>query len=175
MVERIDLSEFKRLPVVEVASALGLDVEKGSKCRCFIHEDSNPSLVFFKDSNRWHCFGCSTGGDTIELVKRFLDVDFKEALAWLRQRFFVDANLPRGESSSGASHSSVQRPLFPARERFKPDPVIYRWLMDSLLLSGKGRRYLTEEQGLEEGTIHDFGIKDLDLPRPGAGQFGLYL
>ena len=164
MVERVDLSEFKRLPVVEVASALGLEVEKGSKCRCFVHEDSNPSLVFFKDSNRWHCFGCGVGGDTIELVKRYLDVDFREALDWLRQRFFIAERGTLKAASAGPSQVAGQRSLFSKPGRFQPDPLVYGWLMDSMGLSPKGRGYLVEKRGLEEKTIQCFGIKDFEHP-----------
>jgi DNA primase len=164
MVERVDLSGFKRLPVVEVASALGLEVEKGSKCRCFIHEDSNPSLVFFRDSNRWHCFGCGVGGDTIELVKRYLDVDFKEALEWLRRRFLVGERQTPKAAPAGPSQMAGQRSLFSKTERFQADPLVYSWLMDSLGLSAKGRCYLIERRGLDEATIRDFGIKDVERP-----------
>ncbi len=154
MEERLDLSEFKRMPIIEVALDLGIELQRGSKSRCFVHEDNDPSLVFFRDSNRWYCFGCNAGGDTIELVKRYLNVDFKEALAWLRERYQIEAKPSRTRTST----SGV------APEKFKPDPAVYRWLLDSLPLSPKGYRYLVESRGLDETTVHHFGIKDLEHP-----------
>lgn len=164
MVERVDLSDLKRIPVIDVASALGIELGHGAKIRCFIHEDHNPSLVFFKDSNRWHCFGCGVGGDTIELVKRYLDVDFKEALDWLRQRFFLGERVPREKASAGPAHTVGQPSLFPKPETFQPDPLVYHWFMDSLGLSSKGRCYLIDKRGLEEETVQRFALKDLENP-----------
>jgi DNA primase len=57
------------------------------------HEDSSPSFTIYPESDRWHCFGCSCGGDLLDLF--MLVEDWPEdacgpALAAMAQRFGVE-------------------------------------------------------------------------------------
>lgn len=47
-------------------------------CRCVLpdHEDRTPSFVVYPDTDSWWCFGCSRGGDVVDLA----------ALAWNIER-----------------------------------------------------------------------------------------
>lgn len=47
---------------------------------CPFHADKTPSLKLYKD-NRWHCFGCGAGGDTVDFVMKIDGISFKEAIA----------------------------------------------------------------------------------------------
>jgi hypothetical protein len=57
------------------------------------HEDSTPSFTVYAESGRWYCFGCSRGGDVLDL---FMAVDdwpedaYGPALAAMAQKFGVD-------------------------------------------------------------------------------------
>jgi hypothetical protein len=62
-------SELKdKLPIIAVAEKYGLVVD-GKKCVCPFHEDKDPSLNFYPETNSFFCFGCRTGGDLIKFVQ----------------------------------------------------------------------------------------------------------
>lgn len=52
--------------------------------RCIWHDDETPSLKYYKDDNRVHCFGCWKNADVIDVVSHIYDVSFQEALQILR-------------------------------------------------------------------------------------------
>ena len=51
--------------------------------RCPIHQDKNPSLTVYPDSQSWHCFGCGRGGDVIDFIQGIENTDFRGATAIL--------------------------------------------------------------------------------------------
>ena len=58
--------------------------------RCPWHgdgRDRNASGVVYAQEQRWWCFGCSAGGDAIDLVKAHLHLEFGDAVRWLAKRF----------------------------------------------------------------------------------------
>ena len=76
----------------EVASRLGLGV-RNHRCRCFIHDDTHPSLSFFgKDRAAWNCFVCRKGGTAVNLVKNFYGRSLYDACIWLCREFNVAFN-----------------------------------------------------------------------------------
>ena len=42
---------------------------KNNKAICPLHDDDDPSLQIYPDTNSWHCFGCKEGGDVIEFIR----------------------------------------------------------------------------------------------------------
>lgn len=80
----IELKE--KNPIVDVATRLGLSVKNrgGTQAiKCFAHEDSSPSLVFYPDIGRFECKGCSVKGDVIDLIQRFRNISFEAAIDYL--------------------------------------------------------------------------------------------
>jgi DNA primase len=79
----------RAVSILTTATALGLKVD-GRRAHCFnamAHKggaDVDPSLTFFTDSNRFHCFSCGVKGDVIDLVKAIMRCDFKTAVAWVQ-------------------------------------------------------------------------------------------
>jgi DNA primase len=79
------IDEIKsRLDIVEIAGDY-LQLQRSGKnwkARCPFHDDRNPSLVIFPDSQRWKCFGsgCNQGGDLIDLVQKMEKWDLKRTL-----------------------------------------------------------------------------------------------
>ncbi len=57
---------------------------KNFKGLCPFHDDHNPSLVVYPDTQRWQCYGCKKGGDCFEWYMRARGVDFTTALDALR-------------------------------------------------------------------------------------------
>lgn len=53
---------------------------------CCWHKEKTPSLHYYKQGNRVHCFGCNTGGDVIDVVKKLYNVDFLEAVSIINNK-----------------------------------------------------------------------------------------
>lgn len=53
------------------------------KARCPFHDDENPSLTISERRRMWRCWVCNEGGDTLDFVQKFHNVDFIGALAIL--------------------------------------------------------------------------------------------
>jgi len=53
---------------------------KKYKCCCPFHDDKDPSMSISDEKNMYFCFPCNEGGDIIEFVKRYKNLDFIEAL-----------------------------------------------------------------------------------------------
>jgi CHC2 zinc finger len=60
------------------------------------HEDDTPSFTVYTESSRWYCFGCSRGGDLLDLfmlVEDWPEDAYGPALAAMAQKF--DVELPQ--------------------------------------------------------------------------------
>ncbi len=45
---------------------------------CPFHSENTPSFFVYRD--KFHCFGCGEGGDVIDFVQKYYNLNFKEAL-----------------------------------------------------------------------------------------------
>jgi len=54
---------------------------------CPLHNDKNPSFVWYKRTNTWKCYGCDRGGDIIQFVMEFANVNFQEAVEYLKKNY----------------------------------------------------------------------------------------
>lgn len=46
---------------------------------CVFHNETKPSLAWYKKSPHYYCFSCGAHGDIIDLAMKVFNVDFKEA------------------------------------------------------------------------------------------------
>jgi DNA primase len=72
--------------LIDLIQKEGIELRKGGKAytsRCPFHDDHNPSLSVYPDSNRFICFGCGEKGDAIDFIKKLKGFSFKYALAYL--------------------------------------------------------------------------------------------
>ncbi len=70
------------------------------KCKCPFHEDHEPSLNLNNKNGIWlfNCFGCGTGGTSIDFIMKFENKDFKEAVKSIA-----------GERDSGIARMDLRR------------------------------------------------------------------
>ncbi len=84
MLEKEQIEAIKGyVDVAPFMKACGIDLKrngKGYKGHCPFHEDKTPSLSVTPSKNLWKCFGCGKGGDVIEFVQLFDQVDFTTAV-----------------------------------------------------------------------------------------------
>ena len=52
--------------------------------RCELHNEKTPSFVWYKEKNRYKCFGCEKFGDVINLYQELNGCDFKESVKFLQ-------------------------------------------------------------------------------------------
>lgn len=54
---------------------------------CPMHTDKTPSLKWYPGSNRWKCYSCGKHGDSVDLIMAMYEVDIKEAIQILINKF----------------------------------------------------------------------------------------
>lgn len=64
--------KLKFLDIIETAKKYGLEV-RNNKCICPFHSDTDPSLVFYPETNSYFCFGCRDGGNVLKFIKKMED------------------------------------------------------------------------------------------------------
>ena len=79
---KIDLAEIRATPIEEVAENLGIGIVR-HMALCPFHNDKHPSLHFDLKKNRYKCFACGASGNVIDLVMRYNNMEFKEAINWI--------------------------------------------------------------------------------------------
>lgn len=79
----------KRVAAVEVARQAGLKLnERGRRAWtcCPMHGEKTPSLMF-DEHGKWHCFGCSRGGDAVAFYAELYSLPMREAAKRLTAHF----------------------------------------------------------------------------------------
>lgn len=84
----------KQYSIIDIATRLGLNIDKNNKTICPFHNDNNPSLSFNIKENYYHCFSCGASGDNIKLVKEILHCNFNEAIEFItgNKHIFIKSN-----------------------------------------------------------------------------------
>jgi len=72
---------------------MGLNIDRAGFCRCPFHQEKTASLKLYKGQRGYHCFGCGATGDVINLVMRYYDISFKQALLRLDSEWGLGLNL----------------------------------------------------------------------------------
>ncbi len=79
----------ERITLYDVIERYTGEPIKRGKMRCPFHGEQDASFTIYSHNNTFYCFGCGAGGDIIDFVRRFFNVDFKDAL----QRIDTDFGL----------------------------------------------------------------------------------
>lgn len=136
--------------IVQVIQELGVELKALNgyyQGLCPFHDDHNPSLIVYPDSQRFVCFACQAKGDVFEFVRKLKGVGFTEALAFLASRAGM---APKGQASVQAK--AKPEPAVPLTEgtvRILTLAVEYYHEQ----LPSRVREYLTKERGLTEEII----------------------
>lgn len=81
-----DIEIARSIPIINLATTCVQKLRSQGKnysgC-CPFHHDKNPSLTFYTDTNRFHCFGCQASGDAIDFARKVLGTDFKTTIHYL--------------------------------------------------------------------------------------------
>lgn len=58
------------LSILTVLSSYHLKPNRNNMLKCPFHEDKDPSLKVYTNTNTFNCFGCGANGDTIEFIQQ---------------------------------------------------------------------------------------------------------
>lgn len=121
---------------------------------CPFHDDHNPSMAVVPHKQIFHCFVCGTGGDVFTFVRKFHNMEFREALEFLAQRAGIELQARRRETiepgREGVSRSQIHEANAVAAEFFK---AIYNHAEH-----GRAAREVVERRGIAPAMVEKFGI-----------------
>lgn len=144
----------------DVAKRLGLDV-RNHKCRCFIHDDTHPSLSFFgKDRSAWNCFVCRKGGSAVQLVMNYYGVNLYDACKWLCREFNIHfSGNSQQPTKAYKPKTYFIKPINKSVEEERPfDSEIAQYILDNCNLTEEACNFLFEKRKLKSEVIKDLGI-----------------
>ena len=68
--------------LIETLAREGVDLRRGWGL-CPFHADKHPSMKINRDTQTFHCFSCGAHGDVIDFIRKFHNLNFKDALKYL--------------------------------------------------------------------------------------------
>ena len=148
-----ELDRARATPIEEVAKRLGMRVVRHTAL-CPFHNDKNPSLHFHRGKNRYKCFACGASGDVVDLVMRYNNVGFKEAVAEILEK--------KGEmlEADDCHDASPQKTLK------TPDIEYLSTLIAHPVLTEDARRFLFDERRIDPRVVEWCGLTSIDVPTP---------
>ena len=148
-----ELDRARATPIEEVAKRLGMRVV-GHTALCPFHNDKNPSLHFHRGKNRYKCFACGASGDVVDLVMRYNNLGFKEAVAEILEK--------KGEGlEEDDSHTAS-----PQKTLKTPDIEYLSTLIAHPVLTEDARRFLFDERRIDPRVVEWCGLTSIDVPTP---------
>ena len=148
-----ELEKVRATPIEEVARELGMRVVRHTAL-CPFHNDKNPSLHFHRGKNRYKCFACGASGDVVDLVMRYNNLGFKEAVAEILEK--------KGEilEADDCHDASPQKTLK------TPDIEYLSTLIAHPVLTEDARRFLFDERRIDPRVVEWCGLTSIDVPTP---------
>ena len=174
--QKIDLNDIRATPIEEVAERLGIKVVRHTAL-CPFHEDRHPSLHFDRKRNRFKCFACGAGGNVIDLVMRYMNITFKEAMRNLSPSSPLSPLLtsPRGGtenalSADGGAGSNQSLPLGGDGGGLGlgagPDIEYLSTLVAHPVINADAAHFLYEERKIDPRVVRWCGISSISEPMP---------
>ena len=148
-----ELEKVRATPIEEVARELGMRVVRHTAL-CPFHNDKNPSLHFHRGKNRYKCFACGASGDVVDLVMRYNNVGFKEAVEKILEK--------RGEVSVVEDYHDD----LPQKNQKTPDIEYLSTLIAHPVLTVDARRFLFDERRIDPRVVEWCGLTSIDVPTP---------
>lgn len=152
---KLDYTKFlETVSIEDVARKLGMELQGNSsskyKTLCPFHDDKSPSLIIDTARERgpqhYHCYACNAHGDTIDLVKEKLQINFKEAIEWIAPGTFP---ISRRKRARDGAPVAVEL----GKDGLKRGYEIYKRLSNDSML-----RAWAAERGLSEAMLHKAGF-----------------
>ena len=151
------LDDIRATPIEKVADKMGIRVVR-HKALCPFHEDRHPSLHF--KNNRFKCFACGASGDVIDLVQRYLNVEFKEAVEWM------GAPPPPGGGISCPPDTPAALLNPPPGGRGAVDIEYLSTLIARPVINAEAAHFLYDERKIDPRVVKWCGLTSISEPMP---------
>jgi DNA primase catalytic core len=148
---------FAQVDLADLASQAGAKLQRtGNTLRgaCPLHKGNNPTAfsIYTDDTGRqrWHCHtGCNAGGDTIDFVRRWKNLDFIETTRWLAEQ--AGLSMEKLGMNSQSTQVEVER-----RARNDLFAETARCFSDQLWsAAGKAAREYLHQRGFTDQTLRE--------------------
>ena len=148
---KIDLDEIRATPIEEVAENLGIGIVR-HMALCPFHNDKHPSLHFDLKKNRYKCFACGASGNVIDLVMRYNNVGFMEAINWIGNK-----------EVNTAKDNAYERKE--SREE-AVDIEYLEVLMKNVCINEDAARFLFDERRIDSRVVEWCGLTSISSDTP---------
>ena len=148
---KIDLDEIRATPIEEVAENLGIGIVR-HMALCPFHNDKHPSLHFDLKKNRYKCFACGASGNVIDLVMRYNNVGFMEAINWIGNK---EANTAKDNAYETKE----------SREE-AVDIEYLEVLMKNVCINEDAARFLFDERRIDSRVVEWCGLSSVSSDTP---------
>ena len=147
-----ELNDIRAMPIEDVAKKLGIEVGR-HKALCPFHEDRHPSLHF--KNNRFKCFACGASGDVIDLVQKYLNIGFKEAVEWIDE----EETLTKSENKpSSAAKEKIEKDV--------TDTDYLETLIKNPIINAEAAHFLYDERKIDPRVVRWCGMTSISQPMP---------
>lgn len=112
----MEIREIKeRLSIETVLSHYGLKADRHGLIKCPFHEDQEPSLKIYSNTNTFNCFGCGAAGDVIEFIERYDKRGKHDAILKAKSMINPSAEILPGmrQPDENGSHTESDKDLLP--------------------------------------------------------------
>lgn len=135
---------------LDIATVIGRYVQlkkSGANLKglCPFHNEKSSSFMVSPQKQIWHCFGCGEGGDVFGFIKRYENVEFREALELAAEMAGIE--LPKFKTQSGPEKSVLEELI-----RINEFAASYFEKYLESINGAFARNYL-KERGMAEETI----------------------
>ena len=162
-----ELEKIRATPIEEVAVELGMRVVRHTAL-CPFHNDTHPSLHFNRGKNRYKCFACGASGDVVDLVMKYNNVGFREAVEWLSEERGVRSEerdyRTAASQGSNISHSSLLSPHSPKSS--PPDLEYLSTLVAHPVINAEAAHFLYDERRIDPRVVRWCGLTSITVPTP---------
>ena len=148
---KIDLDEIRATPIEEVAENLGIGIVR-HMALCPFHNDKNPSLHFDLKKNRYKCFACGASGNVIDLVMRYNNMEFKEAINWIGNKEVNTAKDNAYEKKESREEAV--------------DIEYLEVLMKNVCINEDAARFLFDERRIDSRVVEWCGLSSISSDTP---------
>ena len=152
-----ELDDIRAMPIEDVAKELGIGVGR-HKALCPFHEDRHPSLRF--KGNRFKCFACGVSGDVIDLVMRYKNIGFKEAVEW------IDKGETAGAKGADATAAGETPALPEASASGELDLEYLETLVGQTVINEEAAHFLYDERKIDPRVVKWCGLTSINRPMP---------
>ena len=148
------LRDIRATPIEGVADELGIKVVR-HLALCPFHGDRHPSLYFDVKRNRFKCFACGASGDVIDLVMKYNNVGFKEAVGRIGER----QTLTKSENKpSSAAKEKIEKDV--------TDTDYLETLIKNPIINAEAAHFLYDERKIDPRVVRWCGLTSIDRPMP---------